>query len=235
MKQDIIIVAQQAECFAELEKNLYDYEMNVIFFTDIHAVKARLAKHSPAFILLDYNIIGIDFLIGEIMTSFLRPHPYIIVAADFSSSSARVSLLRKGADVCIEKTAIAEEVLAIIEAVLRRERRNMWLHQGACLPCIEHLELKVDPLRRRVTMCGKEIALTVKEFEILYDLASRAGSVLSKEEIYKNVWGTDLEVATSIVTDHISSIRKKLGLSSRNNEYIETVFGVGYRFRQSNA
>lgn len=231
MKQDIIIVAHQTKCFVEVERLLRDYEMDVVYFTDVYAVKARLATHSPAFVLLDYDITGINSLLSEIMTGLFRPYPYTIVAAHFPDGAVRASVLRQGADVCIEKTVVAEEVLAVIEAVLRRERRNMWSHQGAYLPCIEYLELKIDPLRRQVNMRGEEISLTAKEFEILHFLAYRAGRVLTKEEIYKNVWGTNLDFSTSIITDYISSIRKKLGLSGRNNDYIQTIFGVGYRFR----
>lgn len=233
MKQDIIIVAHQTEGFVELKKVLRDYEMDVIYYTDVHAVKARLALHSPAFILLDYDIVGMNFLLKEIMTCSLRPHPYIIVATHFPDGAARASMLREGADACVEKIVVAEEVLAMIEAVLRRERRNKWFHQGEYLPCVEYLELKIDPLRRQVIMRGEEIALTAKEFEILHFLASRAGIVFTKEEIYKNVWSIDLNLPASIITDYISSIRRKLGLSGRNDDYIQTIYGVGYCFRRS--
>lgn len=141
-------------------------------------------------------------------------------------------MLRNGADTCIEKPIHAEEVLAVIEAVLRRGKRNAVYHQDVLLPCIEHRELAIDPLRRQVTMRGEEIALTAKEFEILYTLASRAGTVLTKEEIYRHVWNVELDLNAPIVADHVSSIRRKLGLSRKSSDYIQTVFGVGYRFEK---
>lgn len=235
MEQDIIIVTSSAEHFLKMHEALCFNKMDVIQFSNVTDAKAGLTEHSPAFLLLDYDIIGGGSLLKEIMALFLRPHPYIIVAALFPTGESRASMLREGADACVEKPIVVEEVLAVIKAAFRRERRNMRPYQGTLLPNIEYLELTIDPLRRQVTMCGDEVALTVKEYEILYALASKAGTVLSKEEIYKNVWDADPEVAASIVTDHISAIRKKLGLSSRNNDYIETVFGVGYRFRQPNA
>lgn len=234
LEQDIIVVTSRAECFLKLHEALCCNKMDVIEINNVADAKAGLKKHSPAFLLLDYDIIGGSSLLRELMALFLRPHPYTIVAALFPTSESRAYMLRKGADACVGKPIVVEEVLAVIEAAFRRERRNMQSYQGPLLPNIRCLELTIDPLRRKVTMRGDEVALTVKEFEILYTLASQAGTVLSKEEIYKSVWDANLEVAASIVTDHISAIRKKLGLSSRNNDYIETVFGVGYRFRQPN-
>lgn len=234
MEQDIVIVTSNTEHFLKVREILYRSKMNVIQLNSVAAAKAGLSKHSPAFVLLDYDITGGKSLLKEIMTLFLRPHPYIIVAALFLNGEARAFMLREGADACVEKPIVVDEVLAVIGAVQRRERRNIWFGQGAPLPCVKHMELTIDPFRRLVTMRGKEVALTIKEFDILYALASRAGTILSKEEIYKNVWNTDSGIAASIVTDHISAIRKKLGLSGQNNDYIETVFGVGYRFRQPN-
>lgn len=232
MKQDIIIVTSSVDHFLKLYEALCCNKMNVIQFNNVMDAKAGLTKHSSAFLLLDYDIAGRDFFLMEIMTLFLRPHPYIIVTALSPTGEFRASILRGGADACVGKPIVVDEVLAVIGAVQRRERRNIWCVQGALLPCVEHMELTIDPSRRLVTMRGKKVALTIKEFDILYALASRAGTILSKEEIYKNVWHSDVEVTASIVTDHISAIRKKLGLSSQNNDYIETVFGVGYRFRQ---
>lgn len=232
MEQDIVIVTSGIEHFMKVHEALHRNELDVIQFNNVKDAKAGLTVHSPAFLLLDYDIKGRKFLLSEIMDSFLRPHPYIMVAASFLTGESRASMLREGADVCVDKPIVVEEVLAVIKAVFRRERRNMLLHQGLLLPHIEHLDLTIDPLRRQVTMRGEKISLTVKEYEILYTLASQAGTVLSRAEIYKNVWGTDPEVAASIVTDHISAIRKKLGLSNRNNDYIETIFGIGYCFRR---
>lgn len=232
MKQEIMIVAGTIGSFSEIYKALYPDKMNVILFDNIEDAKAGLTKRSPAFLLLDCDNKDINFLLSEIMIGVYRPHPYIIAAAFFPNGAARASMLRNGADTCIEKPIHAEEVLAVIEAVLRRGKRNAVYHQDVLLPCIEHRELAIDPLRRQVTMRGEEIALTAKEFEILYTLASRAGTVLTKEEIYRHVWNVELDLNAPIVADHVSSIRRKLGLSRKSSDYIQTVFGVGYRFEK---
>lgn len=72
--------------------------------------------------------------------------------------------------------------------------------------------------------------LTAKEFDVLYALAHRRGTVLTKEEIYQAVWGGDYQFASSNVARSISSLRQKIGVDRDGKDYIQTVFGVGYRF-----
>ena len=100
-------------------------------------------------------------------------------------------------------------------------------------PPIKHKGLSIDPLRRQVSIDGRQVTLTVKEFDILHLLASYPGIVFSKEQIYEHVWNDDFRFTTTSVSDLISSLRKKLGLNARNNQYIQTVHGAGYRFANS--
>ena len=88
------------------------------------------------------------------------------------------------------------------------------------LPCIEHKELFIDPLRRHVRMRGHTVCLTPKEFDLLYLLANSPGVVFSKEQIYSHIWKADGYLGISTVSDHISSLRQKLGLHPKNKEYI---------------
>ena len=97
-------------------------------------------------------------------------------------------------------------------------------------PQIRHGELSIDLLRHTVTMRDEPVSLTVKEFDILHFLASYPGIVFTKSQIYERVWEEDFKFASTSVSDHISSLRQKLGLNARDGRYIQTVFGVGYRF-----
>lgn len=191
----------------------------------IHSLESR----TNAFLLLDLDLDGADLFLDAIVTNFYDPPPYLLVTNDFSSSSERVSILNRGADVCLEKPVDAEEVLAVINAALRRaariQRKSMKL-----APCITHLDLLIDPLRRTVVMEGKKVDLTTKEFDILYLLASYPGFVFSKAQIYQHVWNDNYAYATTSVTDRISAIRRKLGLSIKDKRYIQTVYNAGYRF-----
>ena len=131
----------------------------------------------------------------------------------------------------MEKPVDAEEVLAIVNAALRRAERLARLEGPfPSAPQIRHGELSIDPLRHTVTMREEPVSLTVKEFDILHFLASYPGIVFTKAQIYERVWREDFSIASTSVSDHISSLRQKLGLNAKDGRYIQTVFGVGYRF-----
>lgn len=230
MKQDIILVLPQTEYLANVCIALKRFKMEVFLVNDIGYVDAGLSLHSPAFLLLDADMEGIETFLLDVSKRLLHPTPYIIVSGAFSHSEDRIIMLNIGADICIGKPISAEEVLAVVKAVYRRESRFARLQSGNLLPCIEYRQLTIDPLRRTVTMKGKEVELTAKEFDILYFLAFRAGTVLTRKEIFEAVWKETYDESSTGVVDHISSLRRKLRLHKRDKDYIETVFGVGYRF-----
>lgn len=163
----------------------------------------------------------------------MRPLPYIIIADTFPNGTARAAALRHGADACVESPLIADEILAVISAVLRREQRLARSRLSRTLPRMKHKELVIDPMRRAVEMRDEPVHLTAKEFDVLLLLASTAGAVLTKEEIYEAVWDADRDYMGAQVSEHIFTIRRKLGLDKKDQTYIQTVFGVGYRFAAS--
>lgn len=197
---------------------------------DIQAAFEILKSHITAFLMLDLSLEGAIPFLQEVVDTFYNPPPYILGIDYFPCSSSQAEVLNLGADVCLEKPIDVEEILAVINAVLRRTERLANPRPLHTTPSIEHKGLSIDPLRRYVSMNGAPVSLTVKEFDILYLLVSHCGIVLSKEQIYEQVWNEDFRFATTSVSDHISSLRKKLGLNARDNRYIQTVYGAGYRF-----
>lgn len=188
-----------------------------------------LEVRSTAFVLLDMELEGAETFLDAVATSFYDPPPYLIVTIASLESAARTAALNHGADICLIKPLDAQEILAVINAVLRRSTR---FTRGPVklAPCIVRSDLSIDPLRRTVIMEGRSVKLTAKEFDILYFLASYPGFVFSKDQIYEYVWNDDSQFATTNVFDHISALRKKLGLNAKDTRYIETIFGTGYRF-----
>lgn len=233
MKPDIILVSHQSEQITKLCNFLRYCKINVLHVGNMHDAKAGLALHSPAFLLLDIDILGADFLLSEIVSGDITPSPYVIVASTLFNSKERTMMFRQGADICIEKPIDGEEVLAIIGTVLQRRQRNVQLHSNIPWPYIKYKELAIDIPRRKVTMCGNSVSLTRKEFDVLCFLANRAGKVLTKEEIFAAVWKTRYDSKSTHVSDQISSLRRKLGLNGKDMSYIRTVIGVGYRFGTS--
>lgn len=204
--------------------------IRVIQFNNINDAEVGLEKISPTFILLDFDIRGANSLLEIVLHSFCRTRPFIIAAVSHFNRPARIAALRKGADACVEKPVNVDEVQAVIEAAQRRKQWDTRLLSDDQKFQIKHRELTIDTLRRRVTMRGALVALTRKEYDVLCVLANHGGAVMTKEEIHTAVWKTKYNPKGTNVSDQISSLRRKLGLSSKDTNYIHTVIGVGYRF-----
>lgn len=230
MKQDILIVLSRKDQPELICAVLAHHGITATLAEDVQNAIFRMESHSNAFLLLDLDLEGAGPFLEKVVTSFYDPPPYLLAVDAFPDSVARTKALNLGADACIEKPVDAEEILAVINAALRRAKRLIRPRPLQPVPCIEYGELLIDPLRRIVKMREQPITLTVKEFDILYLLASYPGIVFSKSQIYERVWNEEYRFATTSVSDHISSLRQKLGLTPKDGRYIQTVFGVGYRF-----
>lgn len=211
-------------------KILTDHGFVATSTQNIQTALERLNSHLSSFLLLGLDIEGAIPFLEKVVDTFYDPPPYILAADFFPCSRSQADTLNLGADACLEKPLDMEEVLTVINAVLRRTQRLIRPGPLHITPPIKHDGLAIDPLRRYVRMDGKPVSLTAKEFDILNLLIRHRGIVLSKEQIYEQVWNEDYRFSTTSVSDHISSLRKKLGLSARENQYIQTIYGVGYRF-----
>lgn len=233
IKQNILIVLSPKECPEQLCSILINRGMATTVVQDVQTAFEILKSHNAAFLLLDLDLDGAIPFLEKVVETFYDPPPYILAADAFPCSLSQAEMLNLGADACVEKPLDLEEVLAIINAVLRRAERLVRPGPLHTSPAVEHEGLFIDPLRRLVSMDGQEVSLTVKEFDILYFLFRYPGIVFSKEQIYEQVWNEDYRYATTSVSDLISSLRKKLGLNARDNRYIQTIYGAGYRFNKS--
>lgn len=230
MKQDIVLISPLTEQSTKICEALRFAGMDVSQCANVDSAKAGLLQHSPAFLLLDIGLEGAKGFLQDISRGMLSPPPYILAAGTFFSASECIAILDWGADAYINKPISADEIGAVINAVLRRERRIARLHIGRLLPRFDYKDLSIDPLRRIVEMRGETVELTEKEFDILYLLVYHSGKVLTKEEIYESVWRKACVSSAASVSGHIFSLRQKLGLDPKDKDYIQTVFGVGYRF-----
>jgi DNA-binding response OmpR family regulator len=232
MKQDILIFSNRIDLTGAANTSLAEHDISAIIASDMRTALSVLQTRTPAFLWLDLDTDAARSFLSEIMDRHLNPPPYIILTSSFSNSADRAGMLNQGADACVELPVDLREILAILNAVLRREGRIKFVHTGALMPCIEYKELFIDPLRRQVKMRGQIVCLTPKEFELLHLLANSPGIAFSKEQIYSHIWKVDSNLGLSAVSDHISSLRQKLGLHPKDSEYIQTIFKVGYRFAE---
>jgi DNA-binding response OmpR family regulator len=151
----------------------------------------------------------------------------IVVCTGRSSVAQRVRGLRIGADDWVTKPCHPEEVLARVEAVVRRRKRASVKADEAPL-VVGEMEIRPDQFQAFAG--GRSVDLTRREFEVLQLLAQAHGKVLQREEIYQSVWGYAMAHGDRSVDVFIRKVRQKLEKASPAWEYIHTHFGVGYRF-----
>jgi DNA-binding response OmpR family regulator len=151
----------------------------------------------------------------------------VVICTSASTVAQRVRGLRLGADDWITKPCHPEEVIARIEAVVRRRRRAEVQRQS--VP-VQAGELEVRPDQFQAFVLGRSLDLTRREFELLELLAAAGGRVLEREDIYQRVWGYAMARGDRSVDVFVRKLRQKLEQASPDWRYIHTHVGVGYRF-----
>ena len=159
--------------------------------------------------------------------SGLMPGLGIIACTSNSTVAQRVRGLRLGADDWVSKPCHPEEVMARIEAVVRRRRRSRAEAEAGPV-VVGELAIREDQFQAYVA--GRTLDLTRREFELLNTLAEAAGKVLEREEIYRRVWGYEMAHGDRSVDVFVRKLRSKIEKQSPGWEYIHTHFGIGYRF-----
>jgi DNA-binding response OmpR family regulator len=177
-------------------------------------------------LVIDLSIVGPDCWDYLERICGRLPSLAVVVCTGPSSVAQRVRGLRLGADAWVTKPCHPEELICVIEAVLRRHRRSE-LVQLADPTTVGELTIRPDLHQAYVGQASVE--LTAREFEILH-LLSRSDRVLRREEIYERVWGYAMAHGDRSVDVFVRKLRQKLGTASRDWSYIHTHFGVGYRF-----
>jgi DNA-binding response OmpR family regulator len=151
----------------------------------------------------------------------------VLVCTSQSTVAQRVRGLRLGADDWIGKPSHPEEVIARIEAVVRRRKRAAAREDVG--PLVSG-ELEIRPDQYQAFVSGQGIGLTRREFELLQLLAEAPGQVIEREEIYQKVWGYAMAHGDRSVDVFVRKLRQKLQRHSASWRYIHTHFGIGYRF-----
>ena len=157
----------------------------------------------------------------------MLPDLGVIVCTQGATLAQRVRGLRLGADDWVAKPCHPEEVMARIEAVVRRHRRGRAREDTGPLVAGD---LEIRPDRFQVYVAGESLDLTRREFELLQVLADHAGKVLERDDIYRRVWGYAMIHGDRSVDVFVRKLRSKLQRRSPGWEYIHTHFGIGYRF-----
>jgi DNA-binding response OmpR family regulator len=183
---------------------------------------------APQLVILDWMLPGLDGLsvCRQLRQDYLMP---IIMLTARSEEVDRVLGLEVGADDYLVKPFGVRELLARTRAALRRVDLEAKRGQsvGSDEQAIVHGPLRVEPGSHRATLDGVELALTPKEFDLLFLFAANPGRAFNREFLIERIWGGDYEGFDRAVDNHIRRLRQKLG---DFGEKISTVWGVGYRF-----
>ena len=189
-----------------------------------HDARALIASGDPSLVVLDVMLPGID---GLQLCRWIRERselPVILLTARVDESD-RIVGLELGADDYVTKPFSPRELAARVRAVLRRSDRD-----PAAATTIEAGELVLDGAARRVTRAGDQLALTLKEFDLLWFLASHPRHAFSREALMERVWGYQAAHDTGTVTVHVRRLREKIEPDPTRPSHLQTVWGVGYRF-----
>ena len=193
-----------------------------------------IEKESPQAIILDLMLPGMN---GEdLLEQVKREHPdtAVIISSAKEDTKTRIKLLRAGADDYITKPFDTEELLARLEAVLRRSASGSDAEGHPSRHGKKRLQYKdivMEPEDFRVTVAGEEIKLTRREFLILELLMQNPGKVFTKNNIYESVWNEEFLGEDNAVNVHISNIRQKIAKINETETYIETVWGIGFKMK----
>jgi len=229
VKKTILVVEDEEDILALLQFNLLKAGYNVECAPCGEEALPLIAKHSPDLILLDLMLPGIGGLeICETLRSEQKTSeiPIIMLTAKGEESDV-VKGLELGADDYITKPFSIKVLLARIQTILRRKNDDPPPDLDAELV---FTDLTIHPGRNRVLVEGQPVELTFTEFRVLQALAGRPGWVFTRYQIVDAVRGEGYVVTERAVDVQIVGLRKKLG---RCGAYIETVRGVGYRFREN--
>ena len=225
-----ILIIEDEEAIADLEKDyleLSDFEVTIENAGDTGLERAL--NEDFDLIVLDIMLPGMD---GFEVCKKIREEkniPVIMVSAK-KDDIDKIRGLGLGADDYMTKPFSPSELVARVKAHLSRYNRLISTNQKQN-DIVEIRGIKIDKTARRVYVDGVEKTFTTKEFDLLTFLAENPNHVYTKEELFREIWDMDSIGDIATVTVHIKKIREKIEYDTANPQYIETIWGVGYRFK----
>ena len=225
-----ILIIEDEEAIAELERDyleLSGFEVDIDNNGESGLEKALEGEYD--LFLLDLMLPGVDGF--EICRSIREKKntPILMVSAR-KEDIDKIRGLGLGADDYITKPFSPSELVARVKAHLARYERLIGSGTQEN-DIIEIRDLKIDKTARRVWVRDEEKTLTTKEFDLLTFLASNPNKVFTKAELFREIWEMESIGDIATVTVHIKKIREKIELNTAKPQYIETIWGVGYRFK----
>lgn len=226
-----VLIIEDELAIAELEKDyleLSDFEV---------VIEQNGSKGCERALEEDFDIFVLDLMLPD-MDGFeickrireVKNTPILMVSAK-KEDIDKIRGLGLGADDYITKPFSPSELVARVKAHLARYDRLVGSSQQTQSDLFEIRDIKIDKTARRVWVNGDETTFTTKEFDLLTFLAENPNRVFTKEELFREIWDMESVGDIATVTVHIKKIREKIEFNTAKPQYIETIWGVGYRFK----
>lgn len=231
MAKKILVVDDEPPILELVRFNLEKEGFTVITASDGEEGLRRARGEAPDLVILDLMLPGVDGI--EVCQQLRRETnvPVLMLTAK-SEEFDRVLGLSVGADDYVTKPFSPRELVARVKALLRRREMDLKeTHEGETHERMHVGDLVIDTARFEVEVRGVRTELTPKEFELLRVLVANKGKVLTRDSLLEKVWGYDYEGDMRTVDVHIRRLRQKIEKDDSRPAYIQTVHGVGYRFR----
>ncbi len=225
----VLVIEDNEDLAFGLRNNLEIEGYTVDVASDGRNGLARARTTDPDLVLLDLMLPELD---GFRVLHDLRSHGFvrpILILTARGAEVDKVRGLRLGADDYVTKPFGVLELLARVEALLRRAGRQGDVSSNPAGERLAFGDVAIDIATRVVTRRGREVALTPKEYDLLVTLARRQGAVASRVDLMRQVWGYSASVLSRTVDTHIGELRRKLEDDPAAPQYILTVRKVGYR------
>lgn len=226
-----ILIIEDDVYIAELQRDYFQlHDFAVTICADGKEGLAQALSGAYSLVIVDLQLPGMD---GFDICRQIREKldlPVLIVSAK-KEEIDKIRGFGLGADDFVTKPFSPNELVARAKAHLARYER--FTGSGAVTPDMERIsirELSIHKNSRRVYVRDREIAMAAREYDVLLFLASNPNRVFSKDELFERIWGYDANGDIATVTVHISRIREKIEADPSNPQFIETVWGAGYRF-----
>lgn len=225
-KHRIMLVDDDLTIIETLQYNLHRHGFETVIFNNGSTALKALSNETPDLIILDWML---PDMVGPEICKVIRTRSLeipILMLTGRSTPADVAEGLTSGADDYLAKPFSAIELLARVQAILRRAKRK----GGGSNSRLIIGDLVLDEDSRRVTKGGKNVDLSPKEFQLLKVLMSNSGKTLSTESLLNQVWGYDFTGDVKTVAVHVRWLRQKLEADPKNPQLLETVHRSGYRF-----
>ena len=228
----VLVVEDEKNILELVRFNLEKEGFTVITALDGNQGLELAREEKPDLILLDVMLPGMNGLevCRELQREYETREIPIIMLSARAEEVDKVLGLEMGADDYITKPFSPRELVARVKARLRRNPASPKTPASTCQ--LNLGRLVIDTSRFAVLVDGKRVELTPKEFELLHFMAARPGRVFTREQLLEQVWGYGYAGDSRTVDVHIRHIRQKLSMLGEEGQPIETVRGVGYRFKE---